>query len=219
MQINNLTGTLVGVSNACINWNSAAPCTNPPGAVQDTVSGQDPSVFTVGTGTIKDLPAGVVTPLVDFMTAQSPLPGGVVHFDLTSIFIPALPAGNNCTVFALSAICNPGGGSPFLLTQNSANQVGISFSTVENAYTGTSASGVTVYDSIFTTQFSGNLPNGQTDTIPNILLFIAGGGTVTATWSGTQSPVPPVPEPLSSVLLGIGLVGVSLLRRRRFRSR
>ncbi|HTP35421.1 MAG TPA: Ig domain-containing protein [Candidatus Acidoferrales bacterium] len=194
LQINNMVGGLVGISNACINWNSAATCTNPPGSVQDAVSGQDPAVFTVGStpqDTIKDFPAGVVVPLVDFMTAQSPLPGGLVHFDLISVTIPAIPAGNNCTTFALSAVCNPGGGSPFVLFQQTANQIAMSFSVTEEAYTGTSGvnyNTATAYSSIFTTQLSGLLPNGQAVTIPNLLNYIAGGGTVVATWSATAAP-------------------------------
>jgi hypothetical protein len=48
LQINNMVGTLVGVSNGCINWNSGLTCALPPTAVQDTVSGQDQAVFTVG---------------------------------------------------------------------------------------------------------------------------------------------------------------------------
>jgi len=230
-----MTGTLVGVTNACINWGFPAACSSST-AVQDSVSGQDTAVFTIGStasDTIKDLPAGIVPPaLVDFMTVQSPLAGGVVHFDLTSIVVPALPAGNNCTVFALSAICNPGGGSPFLLTQQTSNEVGIQFSTVEEAYTGTSGTGynaATVYDSIFTTQLSGclvALVNGlcpspsDVPTIPNVLAFIAGGGTVTATWSATQTPVPTstTPEPMSFLLLGSGLMGISWLGRRYRRS-
>ena len=221
LQISNLTGDLLGLSNTCINWNSVAPCTNPPGSVQDSVSGQDPALFTVGSNaldTIKDLPAGVVTPLIDFNTVQSPLPGGVVHFDLTSIVIPAIPAGNNCVTFALSAICNPGGGSPFTLFQQSANQVSISFSTTEEAYSGTSGvayNAATPYDGIFTSQLSGLLPNGQTDTIPNILAFLAGGGTITSTWSGTESPMTsPVPEPASPSLLGAGLIGLGVFSRK-----
>lgn len=219
LQLSNMAGTLVGVSNACINWNSAGTCANPPIAVQDTVSGQDSAVYTIGStalDTIKNLPLGVAVPLVDFMTVQSPLAGGEVHFDLTGIVVPSLPAGNNCTTFALSAICNPGNNSPFLLTQQSANQVGISFATKEIGYTGTSASGFTIFDSIFTTQLSGTLSNGQTVTIPNILALIASGGTVTATWSASQSPEPPVttPEPLSLSLLGLGLVMVGVVGRK-----
>jgi hypothetical protein len=175
-------------------------------------------VFTSGStpqDTIKDLPAGVLLPLVDFETIQSPLPGGVVFFDLTAINIPAVPAGNNCTTFALNAICTPGGGSPFTLIQTSATQVSINFSVLMSAYTGTSASGTTPYQGIFTTQLSGSLPNGLPDTIPNILNFIAGGGVITSTWSASESPLGTVPEPYSFALVGVGLIGLSFLRRRR----
>lgn len=206
LQITGRAGDLMGISNACINWESGTTCTNPPGSFQYAVSGQDPSVFTNGStalDSIKDLPAGVVTPLVDFLTAQSPLPGGVVHFDLISLVIPAVPVGNNCVAFALSAVCDPGGGSPFVLFQQTANQITISFSATEQAYTGTSGvnyNAATGYNSIFTTQLSGLLPNGHTVTIPNVLTFIAGGGTVTATWSATASPASPTgvgPSPLT----------------------
>jgi hypothetical protein len=216
-----MSGTFVGVNNACINWNSGTTCTNPPKSNQDFVSGQDPAVFTNGStalDTIKDLPAGFVSPLIDFMTAQSPLPGGVVHFDLISMVIPAIPPGNNCATFALGAICNPGGGSPFTLVQKNANSVDVSFSTTEQAYTGSSGvnyNAATAYDDIFRTQLVGVLPNGQTVTIPNILTFIDGGGTVTATWLSTASPASPVatPEPMSYLLLGSGLFGILSLGR------
>src|SRR5436305_553721 len=81
LNISNLVGTLVGVSGTCINWNYPAACTAAT-SVQDSVSGSDPAVFTVGStplDTIKDLPVGVSLPLIDFQTVQSPLPGGVVH--------------------------------------------------------------------------------------------------------------------------------------------
>ena len=212
LNISNLVGTLVGVSNTCINWGYPAACSAST-AVTDSVSGSDPAVFTVGnTGTIKDLPLGVALPLVDFQTVLGPL--GVVHFDLTAIQTPATPAGNNCSTFALSAICAPGGASPFVLFQQSANQVGISMALSENAYLGTSSTGTTPYNAIFTTQLSGNLSNGQTVTIPNILALIGGGGTITATWSATESPLSAVPEPSQLVLLGTGLVGLGLWRRR-----
>lgn len=215
LNLSNMPGTVVGVSSVCINWSGVAgPCVT--GSVQDAVSGTDP-IFVSGStaaDTIKNLPAGVATPLVGFETVQSTLPGGVITFDLTSIVLPG--ASGNC---ATDVFCRPGGPSPFSFTQNSANQVSVSFAVTLLAYTGTSASGTTVYNGVFTTQLSGTLPNGATVTIPNILAFEAGGGNITSTWSATESPVAPatVPEPLSFMLLGSGLVGVSVLGRRRYR--
>src|SRR5579863_10166503 len=61
LQLDNMTGQLVGVDNTCINWGWPAGCQTTTG-IQDTVSGQDPAVFTVGStplDTIKDLPSGV----------------------------------------------------------------------------------------------------------------------------------------------------------------
>jgi hypothetical protein len=222
LQISNLPGQLVGVIGTCINWGIPAACQTTTG-ISDSVSGSDPADFIFpSTGTIKDLPAGVATPLVDFETVESPLPGGTVFFDLTGIVIPG-PFGD-CSSAALNNSCNPGGGSPFDLLQVTADQVSVSFSVDEIAYTGTSATGSTPYDGIFTTQLSGDLPtvagnpfSGDADTIPDILDFFAAGGAITATWSATESPAA-IPEPMSFVLLGSGLVGMALWSRRSRRS-
>jgi len=216
LNLSNMPGTVVGVSNICINWSgTAGPCT--PTSVQDSVSGTDP-IFVSGStaqDTIKNLPAGVVTPLVAFETVQSTLPGGIVTFDLTSIVLPG--AAGNC---ATDVFCRPGGASPFTFVQDTANQVTVSFAVTLLGYTGTSASGSTVYNGVFTTQLSGNLPNGAVVNIPNILAYEAGGGNITSTWSASESPVAPttVPEPMSSLLLGSGLLGLSLFGRRYRRS-
>ena len=138
LNISNLVGTLVGMSNTCINWGYPAACSINT-SVQDSVSGSDPAIFTTGStplDTIKDLPTGFSVPVVDFETVQSPLPGGVVHFDLTSLVVPG--AFGNCSSSAVNNACNPGGGSPFTLIQETPTQVGILLAINANAYTGTS---------------------------------------------------------------------------------
>jgi len=217
VNLSNLSGTMVAISNACINWDSAAPCVGGT-AVEDSVSSSDPTVFTSGStalDTIKDLTAGGSFPVVDFETVQSPLPGGDVNFDLTGFFVPG--AFGNCTSATVGTACNPGGGSPFDFFQSSQNSVVLSFTVDEIAYTGTSASGSTPYTSTFTTQLSGVLPNGMAATIPDILTYIAGGGIVSSTWSSTESPVTAptaTPEPNQLPLLSmVTVLGILSIRR------
>lgn len=196
LNIANATGALVGVSSSCIDWGYPAPCQTLTG-IPVTVGASDSNLFVANSSTssIKDIPFAVSLPLVAFKQIQSPLPGGFVYFDLTGITVPAPPAVNDCTSGAVSSFCWPGNNSPFLLYQATANQVFISFATTERAYTGSSTTGSTPYEGIFTTQLSGTLLNGQPATIPNVLNYIAAGGTVTATWSSQESPVPQSPPP------------------------
>ena len=214
LNLSNFTGQLVGVSPACINWGAPAACQTATG-IPDTISGTDAAVFTVGSNvldTIKDLPNGVAIPLVDFVTAQSPLAGGVVHFDLNSIVIPG--AFGTCNTFGVNNVCNPGGNSPFVLFQSTATQISVTFSVSASAYTGTSASGTTGYDGIFSTTLSGVLANNQPATIPNLLNFFAvPGNVVNATWSATFSPSTTVPEPGTWMLLGLSLITLGSLRK------
>ena len=212
LNLSNLTGQLVGVTAGCINWGQPAACQTVTG-IQDTVSGSDSGLFQVGSNasdTIKNLPAGVPTPLVDFLTVEGGSLGlGQVFFDLNNIVIPG--AFGTCNTFAVNNVCNPGGNSPFVLFQSTPTQISVTFAVTASAYTGTSASGTTDYDGIFSTTLSGNLANGTAATIPNLLNFFAGGGAVNATWSATLSPT--VPEPGTWMLLGLGLIALGSLRK------
>jgi len=228
LSLANMAGTFVGVGggvNPCLDFGYPAACQTVTG-IQDSVSTMDTTSFTSGStaaDTIKDVFLLGALPVVDFETVQSPLAGGVVNFDLTSIVTPATPVGNNCTTYASNAVCSPGGGSPFILTQEGTAQnpqVNVTFSVDLAAYTGTSATGTTPYIGIFSTNLSGTLPvtagnpfSGAADTIPDVLQFIADGGTITSTWSAQESAITGTPEPLSFFLLGSGLVALSLLGR------
>jgi hypothetical protein len=73
---------------------------------------------------------------------------------------------------------------------------------------GTNCSTGTPYVATFTAQFTGG---GAT--IPQLLSIISGGGTIADSISATLTPNL-VPEPMSFVLFGTGLIGLSLLGRR-----
>ncbi|HLG99465.1 MAG TPA: PEP-CTERM sorting domain-containing protein [Bryobacteraceae bacterium] len=220
--IGNTSGTLVGVSSTggsqigCINWNTpfngnASPCSSST-TVPMSVSGGDTADFTIpSTGTIRDIPQNVMLPLTQFESIPSPL--GTVFFDLTSIPPAAPPASNDCSSGAVGSVCVPTG-SPFRFTQASADQVDVQLVLGMQAYTGTSATGETPYNGLFSTTLSGKLSDGSVVTIPDILnLEFNEHGTITSTWSATESPSP-VPEPTTTLLVGVGLLGMALYRRR-----
>lgn len=225
LTIGNLVGSLVGVTSAppCINWSGGATCA---GAThQMSVSGVSNlfSTTTTSTDTIKDVST---TPVSSFETVlgAGALAGQTIIFDLTSI--PVNPGPSiGCTSNAPFATCTPAG-SPFTFSENATGtQVSITFSTLMNVYTGSSTTGFTAYQGIFSTQQSGTVSglgacNGVTANITSILACEGSGGTVTATWSANESPIPSsgTPEPISFVLFGSGLVGLALIGRRYKRS-
>jgi hypothetical protein len=212
----NMIGGTVAVTTTtpCIAFsgpvNAPTPCN---GTATIGVSGVDPIFGT--TGTIKDIST---VPLTSFKTVNLTIGGGPAIFDLLNIVTPVGFAP--CTAATNSGSCSTG---TFILTQTSTNQVSIGLSTNEIGYLGSSASGSTPYIGVFTTQLSGSLTQfGCTgancaDTIGNIFAFEGAGGKISSTWSATESPVavPGIPEPMSFLLLGSGLVGISMLRQRR----
>ena len=54
-----------------------------------------------------------------------------------------------------------------------------------------------------------------TVTIGNILRWESNGNAIKSTWSGTESPISGVPEPMTLSMMGIGLLGLGLISRRR----
>jgi len=228
------TGTLVGVTSnptACISFAGLSTCGSTATAM--SVSSADPQFGT--TGTIKDIATSF--PIIDWKTANLVV-GGPAMFDLTSVQTPS--GFSACTFFTNSGSCSTG---TFVFTQSGSGalaQVGITFTTNEIGYTGSSSTS-TPYIGIFTTQLSGGLTQfGCTvsanqacqDTIGDILIFeasaaqtnavttpialgtIGQSGTIKSTWSGTESPISGTPEPVSLVLFGSGLIGLAVVGRR-----
>ncbi len=222
--IGNSPGVLVGVSSTgggqtgCINWltpfgGSASPCST---STVDSmiVSGGDTTDFTIpSTGTIKDVTQGTSF-ISQFETINGPL--GTVFFDLTSVPSATVPVGNDCTSGAVGSTCVPTG-SPFAFHQVTADQVDVTLAMGLEAYTGSNLTGETPYNAIFSTTLSGRLSDGSVVNIPDILnLEINEHGTITSTWSASESPSA-VPEPLMSWFVGAGIVGIVLARRRMSR--
>ena len=207
---NNSTALLSVSSNTpCIAFSGIAPACSGT-ATPFVVSGGDPIFKTGTTGTIKDINS---TPITAFETVQL-TSGGPAIFDLLNIITPTGFSG--CTVTTTSGSCSTG---TFIFTEV-GNQVSITLALNELGYVGSSSTGSTSYEGIFSTTLSGNIAGctgaNCSDTIGNILLWESGAGnTISSSWSATQSPVP---EPMTSSLMGIGLVGLGLIARRRKQS-
>jgi hypothetical protein len=208
---NNSTALLSVSSNTpCIAFSGIAPACSGT-ATPFAVSGGDP-IFKIGTtGTIKDI---ATTPITAFETVQLNS-GGPAIFDLLNIITPSGFA--TCTTSTNSGSCSTG---TFVLTQISSNQVQIGLALNEIGYVGSSGTGFTSYVGNFQTTLSGSIAGctgaNCSDTIGNILLWESGAGhTITSSWSATQSPIPGVPEPATLSMMGIGLLGLGLMRRRK----
>lgn len=182
-------------------------------------------LFQVGTGTITDV-SNAPLPLIAFETVPGAgaLSGQTINFDLTSIPTSSATVGN-CTSNAAFNSCTPAF-SPITLAEDSTGlQVTITFTTLIDGYTGSSLSGSTAYRALFTTQQSGTLVGlvncaGLPANITNILSCEAAGGTITATWSATESPLGQgipggggAPEPASMFLIGAGLPGLGSAKK------
>ena len=208
---NNSTALLSVSSNTpCIAFSGIAPgCTGT--ATPFVVSGGDAIFSRTGGGTIKDI-AG--TPITAFETVQL-TSGGPAIFDLLNIIAPTgLPA---CTTSTNSGACTSG---TFSFLQQTDTQVVVSLALNEIGYVGSKSTGFTSYKGVFSTTLSGNIAgctgSNCSDTIANILAWEAGAGhTITSSWAATQSPVSGVPEPATLSMMGVGLLGLGLIRRRK----
>lgn len=163
-------------------------------------------------GTIQSLSGGPTTGnvsvpgFVNFTTGVA----APITFDLTYI-APGVGTLANCSSSALGAECTPAG-SPFTLFQLSSNTVIASLQFNGNSYTGSAASGTSPTSSIFSTQ---TVLGG---TIPQVLAQLNSPGGITGITYSASFTVAAVPEPGSLLVMGIGLIGVGLIARRKLRS-
>ena len=138
-------------------------------------------------------------------------PSGTIMFDLKTLNA-GFGTAAGCTSNAIGSTCTPSATSGITLTQISANQVSISLSGSGIAYTGTSGSGSTSTVVSFTSQ--NNLPG----TIAGILAAVTSGQGFTDSVSATYTSTSAVPEPMTLSMMGVGLLGLSLISRRRKKS-
>ena len=171
--------------------------------------GPNTGSYTGTTGIVQNPLLGIATltpNAVDFTTFIGP---GIM-FDLQTIN-PGVGTAADCLSNTIGNRCTPSGTSGITITQVSASQVSISFTGSGIAYTGTSGSGSTPTVVSFTSQ--NNVPGTITGILAEVGTTAGFTNSVSATYDSTGSAT--VPEPMTLSMMGVGLLGLGLLRRRK----
>lgn len=197
----NTAGT-VNVSIAGITFSGFTP-TLPLGTSQ---TGSFTGTTTVTQGNLSG--AATLTPNLTNWATFTGAPGGPIIFDLHTLN-PGIGTAAECLSNSVGNRCTPSANSGITISQISANQVSISLGGNGIAYTGTSVSGSSAAVVSFTSQ--NNIPG----TITQILAAVQTAGGFTNSVSATYDTASAVPEPMTFSMLGIGLLGLGLLRRHK----
>jgi hypothetical protein len=184
------------------------------------------TLVTFDTGTVTPTSVGTVNDLnnpafpnqnIGFIAF--PTVGTGVFFDLASIG-PGFAATTNCAGLTVGNACAAAAGSPFLLTLLTGGQTEISLNVAGLATDSTSAN--SAWQGAFTTQISDMTPAQIQATICGTAGVTVcngiGGGSISSTYSFDGFSAAGVPEPVSMALIGGGLIGLAVLRRRKSRA-
>ena len=201
----NCGGQGVIVNATTIDWlpGPASGCINAGAGTTIAFSGG--SIALGETGTINDLNSA--TPGVG-NTGFISFTGVSFNLALTS---PGPGVSNTvCSTTSTGPACSVAAGSPFILTPTTT---GTSIVLDVNGLAKDATSSNSVWSGIFSTQVASETP-------AQIQAAIIGGGSVTSTYafSGVSAAGSVIPEPVTSLLIGGGLIALAGLKLRKSRS-
>jgi len=200
----NTAGTVL-VDSAGIFFSGFTP-TTPLGTTQ---TGAYTGTTSVTQGSLAGAPT--LTPnLTGWATFTGPA-GGPIIFDLQTIDV-GFGTAAGCLSNAIGSECTPSPLSGITLVQSAVGahpSVSITFVGLGIAYTGGSGSGSTPTVVSFTSQ--NNVPG----TITQILAEVNSANGFTDSVSATYDSTSSVPEPATLSMMGVGLLGLGLIRRRQ----